>query len=75
LHPVSKVVGQQAAGLLNVSRPFFIGLLDGEKIPCRKVGTHRRAYASDVINYKHPIDAKRGETHDESVKHLSPSLA
>lgn len=49
----------QAAGILNVSRPFLISLLEQGRIPCRKVGKHRRIRTEDVLTYKQTIDRDR----------------
>jgi len=49
----------QAAEILNVSRPFFIKLLDEGAIPHRKVGKHRRVRMEDVVQYKQKIDCER----------------
>jgi excisionase family DNA binding protein len=55
----------QSAEILNVSRPFFIKLLEEGKIPYRKVGKHRRIRMEDVMNYKLAIDQEREAVLDQ----------
>src|ERR1700722_12908382 len=43
---------QEAADLLNVSRPYLIKLLDNKKIPYHMVGRHRRIMFKNLMQFR-----------------------
>jgi excisionase family DNA binding protein len=61
LPSTQEMTTQSAANLLGVSRQYLVQLLEGDKIPFHKVGTHRRIRLKDIVAYRRQRDARRRE--------------
>ena len=57
VHP--ELTTQEAAQILNISRPSLIQLLNEGQIYYRRVGTHRRVQFESLIQYKRDAEAAR----------------
>jgi excisionase family DNA binding protein len=55
----AKLTTVEAAAMLGVSRQFLINVLERGEIPYHLVGTHRRIYAQDLLEYKIKRDGHR----------------
>ena len=52
---------QEAANMLNVSRPFLIKEIEAQNLKCHMVGSHRRIAYEEVVRYR---DAMKAEQED-----------
>lgn len=69
LHAV--LTTQQAADMLNISRPTLVKLLETREIPFEKPGRHRRVRLTDLLDYQARARKERREILDEMTRTAS----
>lgn len=63
----AEITTQEAANILNVSRPHLVKLLEDGQVEYVKVGTHRRIRFQDLMAYKHRRDQEASTAMQELV--------
>lgn len=61
----AELTTQEAADILNVSRPHLVKLLDQGALPHTKTGRHRRIRFADLMTYKQQRDQASRDAMDE----------
>ncbi|MCR4541914.1 helix-turn-helix domain-containing protein [Pseudomonas sp. 18.1.10] len=64
----AELTSQEAADLLNVSRPHLVKMLEEGAIPFTKTGRHRRIRFSDLMEFKQRRDAESQEAMEALVR-------
>ena len=54
----AEMTTQEAADILNISRPHLVKLLDNNEIAYTKTGSHRRLKVKDIMDYKEKKDTQ-----------------
>jgi len=57
----AELTTQEAANILNVSRPHMVKLLEEGKLPFHKTGRHRRVLFADLMRYKEQRDEESAQ--------------
>ena len=63
----AELTTQEAADMLNVSRPHLIKLLENNEIPYHRTGKHRRVKFGDLMQYKE----SRQQVSDDAMAKLA----
>ena len=61
----AELTTQEAADLLNVSRPFIVKLLKENRIGYKQVGTHRRIPVEELMRYLAMMKKERKDALDD----------
>jgi len=61
----AELTTQEAANILNVSRPHLVKLLEDGHVPFIKTGTHRRIRYQDLMAYRDQRDQESSKLLDE----------